>query len=285
MNDYITNLEVALIRWGNPKAIEKRLPAEEDWLLHRLDHTLVVLSAYVLFIFFSFIILYSGKKDEKNPKPKSRLTVKQKISKEPLVFPAMAIYNAVQVGLCAYMVFQALKGKADRGFGIVCNAHELELDEASRGIAHVLHVFYLTKVLDFLDTVFMIVRGKWNQVTFLHVYHHTSIFIIYWLILNAGYDGDIYGTVVLNGSIHFIMYFYYLFTTFNVTVPKAVKMMVTNMQLIQFVCMMTQAVVLLFMRCPYPANITKLYLIYIISMFVLFSNFKRKAYGKKKKQN
>merc|ERR1719285_639090 len=233
-------------------------------------------------MFFGYIFSYSEKGDEKNPKRKPKLTVKQKFWKEPFVFPAMVIYNAMQVGLCAYMVVQAVTGKADRGFGIVCNAHEPELDEASRGIANVLHVFYLTKVLDFLDTVFMIVRGKWKQVTFLHVYHHTSIFLIYWLILNAGYDGDIYATVVLNGTIHFIMYFYYLVTTFNVNVPKAVKKMITNMQLIQFVCMMTQAVVLLYMRCPYPENITKLYLVYIMSQFLLFMNFKKKAYGKKK---
>jgi len=284
MNDIINDLEVALIRWGNPKALESRLPAEENWLLHRLDHTLLVLLAYVLFILFGFLFLYSRNNDKINPKLKTKPKVRQKCSKEPCVFPAMAIYNVVQVGLCAYMVVQAVKGKVDRGFGIVCNAHELELDNASRGIASVLHVFYLTKVLDFLDTVFMVVRGKWKQVTFLHVYHHTSIFLIYWLILNAGYDGDIYATVVLNGSIHFIMYFYYLVTTFNVTVPKAVKMMITNMQLIQFVCMMTQAAVLLFMGCPYPVNITKLYLLYIMSMFLLFLNFKRKAYAEKKKK-
>jgi len=194
----------------------------------------------------------------------------------------MVIYNATQVLLCAYMVRAAIQGKQDRGFGLVCNPHELVLDEASRGIAYVLHLFYLTKVLDFADTIFMMLRGKWSQVTFLHVYHHITIYLIYWLILNAGYDGDIYVTVVLNGSIHFVMYFYYLATTFNVSVPKPLKMMVTNMQLIQFICMMTQALVLLFLDCPYPVNITKMYLVYIMSMFLLFSNFKRKAYGKEK---
>jgi len=196
----------------------------------------------------------------------------------------MVIYNATQVILCVYMVSEALQGKIDREFVLVCNPHELILDKVSRGIASVLHLFYLTKVLDFADTIFMILRGKWNQVTFLHVYHHITIYLIYWLILNTGYDGDIYLTVVLNGSIHFIMYFYYLATTFNVSVPKPLKRMVTNMQLIQFVCMMTQAVVLLFMGCPYPVNITKLYLVYIMSMFFLFTNFKRKAYGKQKQK-
>jgi elongation of very long chain fatty acids protein 4 len=285
MNHIINDLEVALIRWGNPKAIEMSLPAMNGWLLHRLDHALAVLLVYALFVLFGFKFLYNPKPKVVGAKSKLKLTVRQKFSKEPLIFPLMVIYNTTQVGLCAYMVYEALKGKADRGFGLLCNAHELMLKAESRGIASVLHVFYLTKVLDFADTVFMIIRGKWNQVTFLHIYHHSSIFIIYWLILNSAYDGDIYLTVVLNGTIHFIMYFYYLITTFNISVPRPIKMMVTNMQLIQFVCMISQGVYLLLMACPYPTNVTRLYVVYILSMLALFLNFKRKAYGSKKKKN
>jgi len=282
MNDIIKDLEVSLIRWGNPKAAKMRLPAMDGWLLHRLDHALAVLLVYAIFVLFGFLFLYNAKTGAKR---KQKLTIGQKFSKEPIIFPLMVIYNATQVGLCAYMVYQALRGKADRGFGLVCNPHELELKAESRGIASVLHVFYLTKVLDFVDTVFMIIRGKWKQVTFLHLYHHSSIFLVYWLILNAGYDGDIYFTVVLNGTIHFIMYFYYLVTTFNISVPKPIKMMITNMQLIQFVCMISQGVYILAMACPYPTNITRLYIVYILSMLALFMNFRRKAYGKKKKKN
>merc|ERR1712070_1147959 len=73
----------------------------------------------------------------------------------------------------------------------------------------VLYIFYLSKILDFLDTVFIILSQKWDQLSFLHVYHHTSIFLFYWLNLNVGYDGDVYLTIVLNGFIHTIMYTYY----------------------------------------------------------------------------
>lgn len=31
----------------------------------------------------------------------------------------------------------------------------------------------------------------------------------YWLNINAGYDGDVYLTIVLNGFIHTVMYTYY----------------------------------------------------------------------------
>ena len=43
-------------------------------------------------------------------------------------------------------------------------------------------------MLDFFDTFFIIVRGKWNQFIFLHYYHHFSIFLVYWLVSNAGND-------------------------------------------------------------------------------------------------
>ena len=55
----------------------------------------------------------------------------------------------------------------------------------------------MSKVLDFADTFFIICGQKWKQLSFLHVYHHSSIFLVYWLNLRAGYDGDIYLTIVL----------------------------------------------------------------------------------------
>jgi hypothetical protein len=45
-------------------------------------------------------------------------------------------------------------------------------------IAFVLYIFYLSKILDFLDTVFIILEKRWKQLSFLHVYHHTSIFLV-----------------------------------------------------------------------------------------------------------
>merc|ERR1719191_85428 len=134
------------------------------------------------------------------------------------------------------MVYAAIAEKQRRGLKMVCNEHNLGED----GMAFVLHVFYLSKVLDFADTVFMIVKRNWRQVSFLHVYHHTSIFLIYWLNAQAFYDGDIYFTVVLNGAIHFIMYGYYLAACFNLKIPVIIKKSITNAQLVQFCCMESQ---------------------------------------------
>lgn len=65
------------------------------------------------------------------------------------------------------------------------------------------------KYVDLLDTVFMIVRGNWRQVSFLHVYHHSSVIYISWVNASVGYDGEIYYVValkyVLSCSVFFLL--------------------------------------------------------------------------------
>lgn len=34
------------------------------------------------------------------------------------------------------------------------------------------------KVLDFMDTVFIVLKKSWRQLSFLHVYHHCTIFLV-----------------------------------------------------------------------------------------------------------
>lgn len=59
------------------------------------------------------------------------------------------------------------------------------------------------------------------------------------------------------------------------------KQLVTNLQLIQFVTMMAQAVYILVMGCPYHHRITWVYLVYILSLLVLFKRFHTREYGDK----
>lgn len=45
-------------------------------------------------------------------------------------------------------------------------------------IAPLLWMFYISKIFDFADTAFIILGKKWNQLSFLHVYHHVTIFLV-----------------------------------------------------------------------------------------------------------
>ena len=130
-----------------------------------------------------------------------------------------------------------------------------------------------------MDTLVIIARNKWDQFIFLHIYHHCTIFFIYWLVTNSAYDGDVYFTIVVNSFIHFVMYAYYGYTTVNVKLSWG--WLVTQAQLIQFVAMMTQALVIIFTPCAYPRNLTVIYFFYILSLFVQFFSFNTARWGGK----
>jgi fatty acid desaturase/cytochrome b involved in lipid metabolism len=276
-----TRLDAAIVGFFNPLAADPaaRASVRNEWPLQRLDHAVYIAVIYVAFVVGCKLTLDKGVKTTASSEKKTMTSVAEKIKQEGLlIFVSMAVYNATQVLLCGWMVYAALAEHWRRGLGLVCNEHDLAQD----GMAFVLHVFYFSKVLDFADTVFMIVKRNWRQVSFLHVYHHTSIFLIYWLNSQTNYDSDIYFTIVLNGAIHFIMYGYYLATSFNVVVPTFIKKSITNAQLIQFCCMELQGACLLFGDCGSPRNVTILYMVYISTMLVLFLDFKRRTYSSAK---
>ncbi|CAL1286987.1 unnamed protein product [Larinioides sclopetarius] len=71
---------------------------------------------------------------------------------------------------------------------------------------------YIIKFLDLLDTVFFVLRKKQNQVSFLHVFHHAGMCLLFaWgfkkLYLILGFY--VYIALFVNTAVHVIMYTYY----------------------------------------------------------------------------
>jgi elongation of very long chain fatty acids protein 4 len=210
-------------------------------------------------------------------------------------------YNFIQVMLCSYMSIEAFLVAYRANYKIMpCEP----FNQHNPVVGDVLYIFYVSKILDFMDTVFIIAECRWEQLSFLHVYHHFTIFLFYWLNLQVGYDGDVYLTIILNGFIHAVMYTYY-FVTLHV---KDIwwKPFLTKCQMIQFVCMMSQAAYLMLAKpfevknssgestwaaCEqFPRGIVAVYFWYIFSLLVLFYIFsvqdekKRRAAKKAKEQ-
>jgi len=246
MSPMWTELDASVVDFFNPlaKDTSMRQASKNDWPLWRMDYAVTIAFTYLAIVLTCKLLLDRGERPAQ-ASDKKKLSVSEKIQKEGLVmFSCVAIYNLTQVVLCGWMVYRALVEHRRRSFTLVCNVHDLAED----GLAFISHCFYLSKALDFVDTMFMIIKGNWRQVSFLHVYHHFSIFLFYWLNAQCNYDGDAYFSIVLNGSIHFVMYGYYFVTAFNVTVPMFIKKAITNSQLTQFCLMELQGVALLTMN-------------------------------------
>lgn len=188
-------------------------------------------------------------------------------------------YNVVQVMLCSYMCIEAMVQAWKAGYPLV----GCDFNNENPPLGFILYVFYISKILDFLDTVFIILERRFNQLSFLHVYHHTSIFLFYWLNVQVGYDGDIYLTIVLNGLIHTLMYTYYFVSMHTKEIWW--KPALTMGQMIQFCLMNMQALYLIFTPGhQFPRNITIAYLFYILTLLFLFAQFFIQSYMSPKKK-
>ena len=78
--------------------------------------------------------------------------------------------------------------------------------------SHLLYLGYgylLLKFVDFLDTLFFILRKKDNQITFLHVTHHCLMPITCYVGLKFVPYGNTGFTPLINSFVHVVMYFYY----------------------------------------------------------------------------
>jgi len=70
-------------------------------------------------------------------------------------------------------------------------------------------LFMLSKTPELLDTAFLILRKK--QVSFLHVYHHSTVLVYCWLAFSLESPLGIY-FASMNYGVHAVMYTYYLFS-------------------------------------------------------------------------
>ncbi|RAL39570.1 hypothetical protein DM860_003103 [Cuscuta australis] len=95
------------------------------------------------------------------------------------------------------------------------------------------HVFYLSKILEFGDTLLIFLSGsRSRRLTFLHVYHHAVVVVMCYLWLST--TQTLFPVaLVTNASVHVLMYAYYLMCALGHR-PRW-KRLVTDCQIIQFV--------------------------------------------------
>ena len=92
-------------------------------------------------------------------------------------------------------------------------------------------LFTLSKIIEFGDTVFIVLRKK--PLLFLHWYHHITV-CIYSFYVCAGVTTDIgRWFAAMNYAVHSLMYSYYALRAAGVYVPSRVALFITLAQLSQ----------------------------------------------------
>uniref|UniRef100_A0A3B4ATW3 Elongation of very long chain fatty acids protein n=1 Tax=Periophthalmus magnuspinnatus TaxID=409849 RepID=A0A3B4ATW3_9GOBI len=148
-------------------------------------------------------------------------------------------------------------------------------------------LFWFSKIIELIDTIFFVLRKKQGQITFLHIFHHSFMPWTWWW--GVGYAPGGMGSfhAMVNSCVHIIMYFYYGLAAAGPRFQKFLwwKKYMTAIQLTQFVLVSLHATQWYFMdSCNYQFPII-IHLIWMYGtfFFVLFSNFWIQAYVKGKR--
>lgn len=97
-----------------------------------------------------------------------------------------------------------------------------------------MYVFYLAKISELLDTVFFVLRKKYTQVTFLHLYHHAVMPMVSWGVVKYFPGGHAVFIGLVNSFVHIIMYTYYMLSALGPHLQKYLwwKKYITNLQMV-----------------------------------------------------
>lgn len=145
-------------------------------------------------------------------------------------------------------------------------------------ISFIIWTHYNNKYVELLDTLWMILRKKNNQISFLHCYHHVLLIWAWFLVCKVETGGDSFFGATVNSFIHIIMYGYYTLALLNIPCPW--KKLITKCQMIQFcICFSHSIYVVIKGNAPITLPLAQAFV--MLNMLVLFGNFYIKSYSKK----
>lgn len=247
---------------------EKGDPRVQDWLLMQSPLPVIL----ILVVFFHFI-KYSGPQFMEKRKPYEIKNI-------------MIVYNAFQCIVNAWATLQGLKIMLHPEFNFRCNPVSFEDTTFNMKISYLGYIYFWVKIADLTDTVFMVLRKNYRQITFLHVYHHIGMVMGTWIVLKYLPSAHMAWVGFLNCFVHTVMYFYYLLTAYSSEVKKSIwwKKHITELQMVQFFLILAHhGLTLLNSNCNYPKSALMIFISQNFLIFYLFAKFYYDNYIRPKK--
>lgn len=223
---------------------------------------------------YLFFVLYAGPRFMANRKP---FQLKE----------AMIVYNFTLVALSIFIVYEFLLSGWATTYTWKCDPVDYSDSPQGLRMVRVAWLFFFSKIIELMDTVFFVLRKKQGQITFLHIFHHSFMPWTWWWGVSYAPGGMGSFHAMVNSGVHIIMYFYYGLSASGPRFQKYLwwKKYMTAIQLTQFVMVSLHVTQYYFMEsCDYQVPLfVHLIWIYGTFFFVLFSNFWVQAYVKGKR--
>ncbi|XP_014247343.1 elongation of very long chain fatty acids protein 1-like [Cimex lectularius] len=227
-----------------------------------------------ILLFYYYFVYYGGRQWMENRKPFNLNTF-------------MVVYNAIQTVANMYIFVKGMKLLIEFDAPFSCLHLTTTTTRHDWEVVSTTYLYFLLKISDLTDTVFMVLRKNYHQISFLHVYHHIGMVIGTWCVTKyiPGGHGAVVG--IINAIVHIVMYMYYLICALYPHYKANIwwKKNITQIQVIQFVVLSIHHAAALFNpSCNYPKVPLAIFMSQALLMFVLFSKFYIKTYIQPKKK-
>lgn len=198
----------------------------------------------------------------------------------------LIVYNFFLVGLSGWMLHEFIATTVfNPNFSFWCQPTDpTDTSEMQMRQLNVSWWYFFSKIIEYMDTFFFILRKKNRQITFLHVYHHSTVLFVQWLSVKQCPGGSGCFAGMLNCFIHVLMYGYYMLSAFGPHMQKYLwwKRYLTRLQIIQFLMVFIHTSYAIKHGCGYSKTLSWMLWVYMMSLFMLFSHFYNQAYKSKK---
>lgn len=192
----------------------------------------------------------------------------------------LIVYNGFQVLFSLFMLYEHLMSGWFLDYSYKCEPVDYSNNKKAIRMANLCWWYYISKLTEFADTIFFVMRKKDSQVTILHLYHHSLTPLETWVLVKFIAGGHGTFSNLINNLVHVIMYFYYMVAAMGPEYQKYLwwKKHLTHLQLLQFTLVFFHSAQLIWTDCGYPTIVGILLLFHSVIFFALFSHFYYQAY-------
>ncbi|RZB39095.1 elongation of very long chain fatty acids protein -like, partial [Asbolus verrucosus] len=196
-------------------------------------------------------------------------------------------YNLFQVIFSSWLFYEfAAAGWLTGEYSFRCQRIDYSITPRTMRMVNTVWWYFLSKFTELIETIFFIMRKKYDQVNILHVFHHGIMPFSGWIATKYYPNG--HGTFpgLLNTFVHIIMYSYYLLSAFGPEIQKFLwwKKYLTSLQMIQFAIIMVHTFQLVFTDCSFPRIFVWYMGLLALTFYFLFKRFYNNAYNFRKTQ-
>lgn len=219
--------------------------------------------------FYLFSVKYLLPKLMKNRKPYKL--------KKTLIY-----YNAIQILMSVCALEEAFAVGFFTKHSWRCEPIDTSSSPITKRLVAGMWLWYVSKFIEFLDTIFFVMRKKDNQVSKLHLFHHSIMPINSWVTVKFVPGGHAIFGGVINSFVHLVMYSYYLLSALGPGMKKYLwwKRYVTTLQMGQFMLIFIHMMQTLFIDCGFPRVYAYFVIFNAVNFLIMFKNFYSSAYDK-----